>query len=195
MVKTKETRELIINSARNRFLQYGFNKTTMAEIAKDCGMSAANLYRFFKDKNDILVEMTERCFRDTENCLREILSRPNMSVAQRLKALVLEKLHINYDMIANEPKFNEIVMYITSERSDIICRHKDALISSIAEAVAEGKRNGELETPDIVKTANMISKATIMFGHPLLMNGYSLEELENSATEIIETLVRGLGRR
>ncbi|HEB71361.1 MAG TPA: TetR/AcrR family transcriptional regulator [Nitrospirae bacterium] len=195
MGKNEETRELIIDSARNRFLQYGFNKTTMAEIAKDCGMSASNLYRFFKDKNDILVEMTERCFRDTENCLREILRRPGMSAAERIKALVLEKLHINYDMIANEPKFNEIVMYITSERSDIVCRHKDALISSIAEAVAEGNRNGELEAPDIVKTADMISKATIMFGHPMLMNGYSLQELEDSATEIIETLVQGLRRR
>lgn len=195
MTKNEETRELIINAAEKRFSQYGFNKTTMAEIAKDCGMSAANLYRFFKDKNDILVVMTERCFRDTENCLREILRRPGMSAAQRIEALVLEKLHINYDMVANNPKFNEIVMYITSERSDIICRHKDAAKSSIAEAVAEGNRNGEFDAPDIVKTADMIIKATILFSHPMLMRDYSLEELENSATEIIETLVRGLAKR
>lgn len=192
MSKNVETRELIINAAEKRFSQYGFNKTTMVEIAKDCGMSAANLYRFFKSKNDILVEMTERCFRGIEDCLREICRKPGMSAAERLKAIILEKLHINYDMIDNNPKFNEMVQYICSERSDIILRHKDAIKSFLAEAVADGNRNGELEATDIVKTADMISKATIMFSHPMLMRDFPLEELEESASEIIETLVRGL---
>lgn len=194
-MKNEETRELIINAAEKRFSQYGFNKTTMAEIAKDCGMSASNLYRFFKDKNDILVEMTVRCLRGIQDSLREILRRPDMTAAERLKALILEKLHINYDLVANNPKFNEMVMYITSERSDIVSRHKEAIKSSIAEAVAEGNKNGEFDAQDIIKTADMITKATIMFGHPMLMQNYSLKELEDSATEIIETLIRGLERR
>ncbi len=48
---TAETpREKIMEAAMARFSYYGFGKTTMAEIAKDCGMSAANIYRFFENK-------------------------------------------------------------------------------------------------------------------------------------------------
>lgn len=195
MTKTEETRNLIINAANKHFSQYGFNKTTMAEIAKECGMSAANLYRFFKDKNDILVEMTERCFRETEDRLREVLRRPDMSAADRLKTLTLEKLRIKFDLLANNPKINEMVQYISSERFDIISRHKDAIKSAIAEAVAEGNRNGEFDVDDIVKTADMISKATIMFDHPSFMCDCSLAELEDSAKDVIDTLVRGLEKR
>ena len=40
-----------MNAAWERFVQYGFVKTTMAEIARDCGMSAANLYMFQSNKS------------------------------------------------------------------------------------------------------------------------------------------------
>jgi AcrR family transcriptional regulator len=195
MSKNEETRELIINAAEKRFSQYGFNKTTMAEIAKDCGMSAANLYRYFKDKNDILVVMAESCFRSIEDCLREILRRPGMSASEKLKLMTLEKLRAKYDLVTNNPKINEMVQYISSERFDIISRHKDAIKSVLAEAIAEGNRSGELEATDIVKTADMISKATIMFDHPSFMCDCSLKELEDSASEIIDTLARGLKKQ
>ena len=51
MSKDKQKiKEQIMAAAGKRFLQYGFNKTTMGEIAKDCHMSAANIYRFLKAK-------------------------------------------------------------------------------------------------------------------------------------------------
>lgn len=37
--------DIILKAAVNRFREYGYNKTTMAEIAKDIGMSTANIYR------------------------------------------------------------------------------------------------------------------------------------------------------
>ena len=50
----------ILAAAYARFQRFGFGKTTMAEIAGDCGMSAANLYRYFENKEDIGVH-TARC--------------------------------------------------------------------------------------------------------------------------------------
>ncbi|HBJ91246.1 MAG TPA: TetR/AcrR family transcriptional regulator, partial [Hyphomonadaceae bacterium] len=53
MTETTDTREQILRAAMTRILHYGYAKTTMAEIAKDCDMSAGNIYRFFKSKLDI----------------------------------------------------------------------------------------------------------------------------------------------
>jgi len=69
MESTEETRDRIMTAAMGRILQYGFNKTTMAEIAKDCNMSSANIYRFFESKGSIVAEMANGCFRDRENAL------------------------------------------------------------------------------------------------------------------------------
>jgi hypothetical protein len=35
--------DIILQAAVNRFSEYGYNKTTMTEIADDAGMSAANM--------------------------------------------------------------------------------------------------------------------------------------------------------
>ena len=43
----------IVAAAKKRFTHFGYGKTTMAEVAADCGMSPGNLYRFFPGKLDI----------------------------------------------------------------------------------------------------------------------------------------------
>ena len=49
--------EIILAAAVNRFSNYGYNKTTMAEIAEDAGMSAANIYRYYKIKKKLLLHV------------------------------------------------------------------------------------------------------------------------------------------
>ena len=48
-----ETARNILDAASERFQHYGYGKTTMSEIAKDCNMSTGNLYRYFPSKLDI----------------------------------------------------------------------------------------------------------------------------------------------
>lgn len=54
------TREQILLSARNRFAAIGYTKTTMAELAEDCGLSPAHLYNFYKNKLDIAGGLVEQ---------------------------------------------------------------------------------------------------------------------------------------
>ncbi|MGO6907884.1 helix-turn-helix domain-containing protein, partial [Rhizobium ruizarguesonis] len=37
----------ILDAAERLFRHYGYSKTTVADIARDLGMSPANIYRFF----------------------------------------------------------------------------------------------------------------------------------------------------
>ena len=67
VVATADIRGLIVEAARVRFERYGFNKSTMAEIAGDCGMSAANLYRYFESKSEIAAHGTQEWLAEFEN--------------------------------------------------------------------------------------------------------------------------------
>ena len=55
-----ETRQQILDAAMQRIMHYGYAKTTMAEIARDCDMSAGNIYRFFASKIDIAEAMARK---------------------------------------------------------------------------------------------------------------------------------------
>src|SRR5262252_339804 len=48
-----DTRERILVVAERLFRQIGYQKTTVADIAKELHMSPANVYRFFESKKAI----------------------------------------------------------------------------------------------------------------------------------------------
>jgi len=48
-----DTRERILVVAERLFRQIGYQKTTVADIAKELRMSPANVYRFFESKKAI----------------------------------------------------------------------------------------------------------------------------------------------
>jgi len=49
----EETRALILENAYALFNDVGFNKTTIADIAKACGFSSANVHKYFGTKSAI----------------------------------------------------------------------------------------------------------------------------------------------
>ena len=194
METPEDIKSRIIEEAQKHFRQYGFNKTTMAEIAKDCHMSAANLYRYFENKEEIGVEIANGCLFNGETCLRDIVRQTGMTAAQKLEALVLRNIQYSFEFFADQPRLSELVEFIMQERKDIVTRHKESLRSLLAEILAEGNRNGEFNVPDILETAQIIQFATMGFNAPpmVMLGFYSLEEIERQAKGVIKLLVQGL---
>jgi len=57
-------REKILEAAHDRFLHYGYSKTTMNEIAGDISMSKALLYYYFPDKSELYVAVMRKLAAD-----------------------------------------------------------------------------------------------------------------------------------
>ncbi|RKR82444.1 TetR family transcriptional regulator [Mucilaginibacter gracilis] len=57
-------KDRILDSAYNRFLHYGYSKTTMNEIAGDVSMSKALLYYYFPDKSQLYVAVMRKLSND-----------------------------------------------------------------------------------------------------------------------------------
>jgi AcrR family transcriptional regulator len=57
-------KDKILESAYNRFLHYGYSKTTMNEIAGDVSMSKALLYYYFPDKSQLYVAVMRKLSND-----------------------------------------------------------------------------------------------------------------------------------
>ena len=59
MVKDKETRKKLLDSAKQEFLEKGYMKASLRTICKNAGVTTGALYFFFQDKEDLLKHLVE----------------------------------------------------------------------------------------------------------------------------------------
>ena len=190
-----ETRQLILEAAFNRFGHYGYNKTTMAEIAQDADMSAANLYRYFESKQEIAAACANRCMCESIDLLRQAARQPQSSAVKRLNNYVKTMLYHCHQTHSNDSKINEVVAFITNERADLVHQKIAAQRALIAEILAYGNETGEFDIKDVIVTAQAVYTTLVLFDVPLFMSLYTLEEFEEKAANVVNLLLQGLRKR
>jgi len=190
----EDIKALILKKAIDRFVQYGFGKTTMVEIAKDCGMSAGNLYRYFESKFDIGVGVAQGYIAQAEQILKDVIQLPGLKPGRRLEAFVLEKLRFMHSHIIDQPNVQDLVNYILDERWDLVESHREVQNSLISEILSEGNRSGEFKVADVGQTANIIYAMTTKFRLPHFIKNVTLEALEKEATGVVALMIQGLKR-
>lgn len=191
---TDELRLRIVEAARERFTHFGYGKTTMAEIAADCDCSAANLYRYFNNKQDIAAAVAQQCMEGRICTLREIVQQPGMSASERLRAFVIggiEASRANPD----GPKINELVGYVLEQRKDLVHAKIQAQTALIAEILAYGNETREFDIDDIIATARSVYAALTLFEVPIFQPLYDEQEFIDIANSTVDLLLRGLQRR
>lgn len=206
MEKREEIRKRILVAAYDRFSRYGFGKTTVTEIAGDCSMSASNLYRYFKNKNDIGAEVVVKFTECEKKRIREeIGGQPGFSAAKRLESLVIVILRYIYNEFATRPHILELVDFVIKERYDLAEKYEDMQISFIVEALALGNATDEFNVTDVVEVADTIKMAVVSFTDPAIIgiivecakkdDYYKLENMELMAKKVMRLLVEGLKKR
>ena len=71
-----QRRRAILDAARTRFAQKGYEATTMAEIAEGSRLAVGTLYKFFKDKRDLYQTLVAETVQDFERRLIDALREP-----------------------------------------------------------------------------------------------------------------------
>lgn len=189
---TEEIKHNILDKAFARFGHFGFGKTTMAEIAKDCGMSAGNLYRYFENKKEIGAGCAKRCMQQKLELVREIVRNHRIKPEKKLQAFALEVLEYMHHQFSDQPAVMELVDFISRERWDIVLQYMEQERSLLSEILSEGNRSGDFNIPDVLGTAKWIQAALIKFIAPRYMDAFTLEELRNEAIGVTAMLTKGL---
>ena len=157
----------ILVAAQERFRNFGYGKTTMAEIAADVNMSAANLYRYFDNKQDIAAECAAECMGDLNSLLDNVVSLPNLDAIQRLHLYVQTGMRYHFDMMHDAPRLNELVENITRNHTELIHKRNQRAETQIARILQQGVSSGEFQVENIVATSSAILRATIFFTVPV----------------------------
>jgi AcrR family transcriptional regulator len=118
-----DPRDRIVAGAERCIERHGIRKTTMEDIASEVGMSRPGVYRYFSDRDDLLIELITRHARMLRDRAHKVMSRQSGLQDQIIEGLLFA---------ASESILDPVLRYIVDPES-----------SGLAQRVIES-RNSEL---------------------------------------------------
>ena len=82
-----QKRDQILKSAAKVFADQGFDRASMTMLAKECGISKANIYHYYKSKDAILYDILETYLRDLRDTTLSV-DTGGLNPEEKLRAVV-----------------------------------------------------------------------------------------------------------
>ena len=184
-----ETRERIMIKADELFRQYGFTKTTVADIAAELGMSPANIYKFFSSKEAIIQASADRNL----VVLAEAVDRHMVAsgaALDRIEKVLLTVYRHKADLLRNERQVFKLMIRAYEQKWDCVAAFDKFLLQTFATLVKEGMSTGEFKSGDALATAHLLFDCLVLIRSPHLYQQEGRELNENR----IRGMIRFLGR-
>jgi AcrR family transcriptional regulator len=163
-----DTRERILGVAERLFREIGYQKTTVADIAKVLRMSPANVYRFFDSKKAIHEGVARAMMAGVEQAAQAIARGPG-SATWRLRELLTTVHRMNSERYVGDSKLHEMVAVAMEESWQVCVAHIERITQAIASVIADGVATGEFNAPDVPLAAMCTCTAMIRFFHPQMI--------------------------
>ena len=94
---TDDARERILAAAERCIDRHGIRKTTMDDIASEVGLSRPSVYRYFADRDDLLIELITRHGRALLDRAHKSIARQGSLADQIIESLVYIADHARRD--------------------------------------------------------------------------------------------------
>jgi AcrR family transcriptional regulator len=185
--------KLIIDHAKDRFDRFGYKKTTMDEISKDCHISKKTIYVYFKDKEHLFHSLL---WYESHKAQSYILAKTQESddPVEQLKILIKTTVeYFNQNCFLIRLLNNEQALYPTAFQKKYRQEVEEALVPLIVEILTQGKKNGKIRDVDV----SSIAYAGLKMFQCYMQTRDLEQETKNlgcSVTVLIDLLMQGLLR-
>ncbi|WP_332698828.1 TetR/AcrR family transcriptional regulator [Bosea sp. (in: a-proteobacteria)] len=187
----RDTRQDIVDVAERFFRQIGYQKTTVADIAKSLRMSPANVYRFFDSKKAINEAVAARSMAELEALVVAIAAEPRPA-AERLREILSTTCRLNSARYLDNHRLHEMVACAMEESWDVIRGHVERYDAILRGVVADGMAKGEFTARDPRIATYCVRAAMIRFCNPLLLSQCAALPGPD-VDEMIDFVLTGLG--
>jgi AcrR family transcriptional regulator len=190
--KDKDTHKLIVEVAERLFRQIGFQKTTVADIARELHMSPANVYRFFTAKSEINEAVCMDLLSKIE-AEAEKIAASRGTAAQKIRNLFgsVEKTH--HKLFMFDRKLHDLIEAAITENWAIMRRHTERMAAILEQIIASGMASDEFPAGDAALASRLVNTACIRFCHPRLIVEYE-QEPEPTLDQMIGFCLAGLAK-
>ena len=188
-----DTQERILVVAERLFRQIGYQKTTVADIAKELRMSPATVYRFFDSKKAIHEGVARPLMAGVEDVAQTIAGKPGPA-ATRLRELMTTINRMNSERYIGDSKLHEMVEIAMEESWEVCVAHMQTITETIAGVIAQGVASGEFEAADVPLAAMCVCTGMMRFFHPQMI-AQCANKPGPSLDEMIDFVIGGLAAR
>lgn len=184
-------RQQIIEAAEAHFSRYGYNKTTVSDLAKAIGFSKAYIYKFFDSKQAIGQAI---CAQTLERLLghAQRAADGGTSATEKIRLFFKAIVTANTELFFDDRKLYEIAAHSVIERWPSCVAYCAGLEQIMRTIILEGRASGEFErkTP-LDETARAIMSVMEAFVNPVMLQ-YKLDDLPDGPIEVTNLILRSL---
>lgn len=180
--RRQNKKEAILTASLELFKEFGYNKVTVAEIAKRASVSQVSIYNFFESKENLKKELIRKLLKEHITSSLNILETCD-TIKIKFEKLILSKIdyfksfssHFIIESIDRNVFTKEIGTYLPKEYVDEEDYKK--LMNAIQKFFEEGKKEGIFN--DSISTQVMLYYIEI-FQNYLINNPSVMQEFEHN---------------
>lgn len=150
LVRKAERRRSMISAARKLFAEYGFENTTMQNIADEAKVGVATLFRYFPRKEDLIIEVVKEAIEQQVPRFEEII-QSNKTGIEKMEDVLFAYIGFISEEYRETTKlleaFELYIAFIPVETSMLeeIGKAYGKISHIISEIVKEGKMDGSIQ--------------------------------------------------
>ena len=182
-----DKKEMVIETARNLFTEYGYKKVSMDEIAKKSNVTKKTIYTYFKDKEDMFKYFIDEELLHMKDIVEKI-KKSNKPFINKISDAIYKVLTYR----TNSKLFNNLLNDFKSDNSikceSFIKMYDSKIIEYIEEQINEETKKGNIKSFDSHLSAFIIYKLylSVMFEYDRKINEKRVTE------EVVSILKDGL---
>lgn len=186
-----DVRDQVIDAAMKHFGHYGYEKTTVSDLAKAIGFSKAYIYKFFDSKQAIgEVICTNRLAMIMQIVDAAIAQAPTAS--EKLRRLFRALAEAGSDLFFHDRKLYDIAAVASRDQWPSVKAHELRIRAIIQQILREGREAGEFErkTP-LDDAAGAIYLVIRPYVNPAQLQ-YNLDAVSEAVVQLPALILRSL---
>jgi AcrR family transcriptional regulator len=186
-----DVRTQIVAAATEHFSHYGYEKTTVSDLARSIGFSKAYIYKFFESKQAIGEMICANCLSQIEAEVRAAVNEadhPPEKLRRLFKAIVEASLRL----FSQDRKLYEIATSAASERWGVTIDYEERIRELLQNVLQEGRQSGDFErkTP-LDETVMSIYLVIRPYLNPLLLQ-HGFDYIDEAPGKLSSLVLRSL---
>ncbi len=192
--RTESTDARILELAAEHIRRHGIERTTVVAIAREAGMSHANVYRYFPSKEALVDAVTAHWLRPVETGIHDIADAPDPA-DDKLERLLLALFRAYRQKLEADPNLYGLFTAAVREGRGIARKHRSRVQTEIGRILDEGMGGGAFQPADARRSLALVFDGANRFVHPVCvgMDGeIPRAQMENRFERVIRLILRGL---